>query len=110
MEQQQTTKEESTSKRKQLSTIPIRVTKATAKTIKGLIQKLNKKSFGRKVKPDDLIQKSISLLTDEHLEQIKQATMTNSDRLEVAYQEYCQAHGEVSKDEFFGLLLREKSP
>lgn len=109
MEQQQPTKESKTSKKYQVNTTPIRVTKATAKTIKGLLQKMNKKSYGKKVKPDDLIQKSISLLNDDHLEEIKQATMTNSDRLEMAYQEYCKANGQISKDEYFGLLLKEKS-
>ena len=109
MEQQPTTKETKISKKYQVNTIPIRVGKNTAKTIKALLQKLNKKSYGKKVKPDDLIQKSISLLSDEHLEEIKQATMSNSDRLELAYQEYCKNHGQISKDEYFGLLLKEKS-
>jgi hypothetical protein len=110
MEQQQVSKEEKVSKKYQVNTIPIRVTKATAKTIKTLLQKMNKKPYGKNVRPDDLIQKSISLLSDEHLEEIKQASMSNSDRLELAYQEYCKTHGQISKDEFFGLLLKEKSP
>lgn len=109
MEQKTTTTETKISKKYQANTIPIRVAKNTAKTIKVLLQKLNKKSYGKKVKPDDLIQKSISLLSDEHLEEIKQATMSNSDRLELAYQEYCKGHGQISKDEYFGLLLKEKS-
>lgn len=109
MEQQPTTKETKTSKKYQVNTIPIRVAKNTAKTIKALLLKVNKKSYGKKVKPDDLIQKSISLLSDDHLEEIKQATMSNSDRLELAYQEYCKSHGQISKDEYFGLLLKEKS-
>lgn len=107
--EQQTTKEEKTSKKNQVNTTPIRVLKTTAKTIKVMLQKLNKKTFGKKLRPDDLIQKAISLLTDEHLEEIKQSTMTNSDRLEFAFHEYCKAHGQISKDEFFGLLLKEKS-
>ncbi len=110
MEQQTTaTKEAKTSKKYPVNTTPIRVAKATAKTIKTLLQKVNKKPYGKKVKPDDLIQKSISLLSDDHLEEIKQSTMSNSDRLELAYQEYCKTHGQISKDEYFGLLLKEKS-
>ena len=110
MEQQSTTKEEKTSKKYQVNTTPIRVSKATVKIIKTLLQKVNKKSYGKKIKPDDLIQKSISLLSDDHLEEIKQSTMSNSDRLELAYQEYCKLHGQISKDEYFGLLLKAKSP
>lgn len=75
-----------------------------------VLQKVNKKTYGKKVKPDDLIQKSISLLSDDHLEEIKQSTMSNSDRLEIAYQEYCKGNGQISKDEYFGLLLKVKSP
>ena len=89
--------------------MPIRISKSTVKTIKGLLQKVNKKFYGRKVKPDDLILKSISLLTDDHLEEIKQAALTNADRLELAYQEHCKANGQISKDEYFGLLLKGKS-
>jgi len=110
MEKEQTPKEEKFTKKYQVNTTPIRVTKATAKTIKTMIQKVNKKNFGKKVRPDDLIHKSISLLTDDHLEEIKQSTMSNSDRLEIAYQEHCKAHGQVTKDEYFGLLLKAKSP
>ncbi|MGE3611016.1 MAG: hypothetical protein AB7I27_15605 [Bacteriovoracaceae bacterium] len=102
-------KEEKSSKKYQVNTTPVRVTKATAKAIKTMIQKMNKKTYGKKIRPDDLIQKSISLLTDEHLEEIKQSTMTNSDRLELAYQDHCKAHGQISKDEYFGLLLQSKS-
>jgi hypothetical protein len=110
MEQQNTIQKlEKPSKKTSLNTMPIRVSKATAKTIKALIQKVNKKSYGKKVRPDDLIQKSISLLNDEHIEEIKQSTMTNSDRLEIAYQEHCKTHGQISKDEYFGLLLKKKS-
>jgi hypothetical protein len=110
MEQQNPTPQaEKSSKKPQLNTMPIRVSKATAKTIKSLIQKVNKKSYGKKVRPDDLIQKSISLLTDDHLEEIKQSTMSNSDRLEIAYQEYCKSHGTISKDDYFGLLLKAKT-
>ncbi len=109
MEKEQQIKVEKVSKKYQINTTPIRVTKATAKIIKSMIQKMNKKTYGKKIRPDDLIQKSISLLTDEHLEEIKQSTMTNSDRLEIAYQEYCKANGQVTKDEYFGLLLKAKS-
>lgn len=96
-------------KKVQLNTVPIRVHKLTAKSLKSILSKLNRKSYGRKVKHDDLIQKSLTLLTDEHFEEIKQATLSNSDRLEIAYQEYCKQNGQVSKDEYFGLLLKQNS-
>ena len=97
-------------KRVPLNTVAIRVHKTTAKNLKVILTKLNKKPLGRKVKPDDVIQKLLSLLSDEHLEEIKQSTLSNADRLEVAYQEYCKQNGQVSKDEYFGLLLKQNSP
>lgn len=108
MEQEKTTPK--AVKKVQLNTIPIRVHKTTAKNLKTILLKLNKKSLGRKVKHDDLIQKSLTLLNDEHLEEIKQSTLSNSDRLDMAYQEFCKKNGQISKDEYFGLLLKQNSP
>ncbi|PIP94053.1 MAG: hypothetical protein COW00_03910 [Bdellovibrio sp. CG12_big_fil_rev_8_21_14_0_65_39_13] len=107
MEQEKTTPQ--TTKKVQLNTVPIRVHKTTAKALKSILTKLNRKPLGRKVKHDDVIQKSLSLLNDEHIEEIKHATLSNSDRLEIAYQEYCKANGQVTKDEYFGLLLMQNS-
>ncbi|PIP91033.1 MAG: hypothetical protein COV38_00430 [Bdellovibrionales bacterium CG11_big_fil_rev_8_21_14_0_20_38_13] len=108
MEQEKTTPK--TTKKVQLNTVPIRVHKTTAKDLKSILTKLNRKPLGRKVKHDDVIQKSLTLLNDEHLEEIKQSTLSNSDRLDMAYQEYCKQKGQVSKDEYFGLLLKQNSP
>ena len=93
---------------KKTNTTPIRVFKATAKTLKSMIQKLNKKSLGRKVRVDDLILKSLSLLEDKHLEEIRDATLSNTDKLEISYQEYCKTHGQISKDEYLGRLLSDQ--
>ena len=93
---------------KKTNTTPIRVFKATAKTLKSMIQKLDKKSFGRKVRVDDLILKSLSLLEDKHLEEIRDATLSNTDKLEISYQEYCKTHGQISKDEYLGRLLSDQ--
>lgn len=105
MEQEKTTPK--IIKKAQLNTTPIRVHKTTAKALKSILTKLNRKPHGRRVKHDDVIQKSLTLLNDEHLEEIKQSTLSNSDRLEMAYQEYCKQNGQVSKDEYFGLLLKQ---
>jgi hypothetical protein len=94
-------------KKSKSNTTPIRVLKTTAKTLKGIVQKLNKKPLGKKIRVDDLILKSLSLLEDEHFEEIKNSTLTNADRLEMKYQEYCRVNGPVSKDEFLGKLLTE---
>lgn len=94
-------------KKSKSNTTPIRVLKTTAKSLKSMVQKLNKKPLGKKIRVDDLILKALSLLEDKHFEEIKNSTLTNADRLEMKYQEYCRVNGPVSKDEFLGKLMTE---
>ena len=99
-----------TKKRKmaKLNTLPVRVLRPTAKSLKGILLKLNKKSYGRKVRPDDVIAKSLSLLNDSHLQEIQEATMTNMDKIDMAYHNYCKNKGQISKDAYLGRLLSNK--
>ena len=92
------------------NTASIRVLKSTAKKLRSLALKLNKKSYGRKIKADDIIIKSLSLLEEKHLEQIKAASLSNSDRINIAYKNHCKTHPGASKDDFLGLLLDERKP
>jgi hypothetical protein len=86
-------------------TIPIRIHKTTAKQLHNITSKCNKKSYGRKVKANDIILAALDLLTDEHLEKIRQSTYSSSDQLEIEFKNYCKNHGPVTKDEFLRLLL-----
>ena len=88
-----------------ISTTPIRIKKSTARSLKALSRKINQKPLGRKVIIDDIIQKSLELLTDKDLEQIKASTYSNADKLELKYKEHCKKNGFVSKEDFFKLLL-----
>lgn len=85
----------------------IRIKRETKRKILSDLTQLNRKTFGKSVTPDQYIALAISLLTPEHLEQLKSKSMTNKDRLEQKYREHCQVHGKVSMDEFLGLLLRD---
>ena len=87
------------------NTTPIRVMKITAKKINGIVQKLNKKSFGRSIRIDDVLKKGLSLLEEKHFEEIKEASLTNADKLEIQYLEYCKNNEQITKDEFIGKLL-----
>ena len=94
-------------------TIPIRIHKATARTLKSLVTKTNKKSLGKRIKADQIIAKALTLLTDIHLEEIKEASYEGKDHFEIKFRKYCERHGSISKDEFLKKLLaglEDKSP
>ena len=91
------------------STTPIRVLKSTAKRLRTLITKLNRKSYGKKIKVDDIITKSLFLLEEKHLQEIKAASLSNFDRINIAYKNHCKSYPGTTKDEFLGMLLNEKN-
>lgn len=86
-------------------TIPIRIHKSTAKQLRNIASKCNKKVYGRKVRADDIVAAALNLLTDEHLETIKQSTYSSNDQLEIEFKNYCKVNGQITKDEFLRLLL-----
>jgi len=83
----------------------LRVRKETKKRILGELANLNKKEFGRPVTPDQYVQLAISLLRPEHLERLREQSLTARDRFEQKYREHCEKNGKVSKDEFLATLL-----
>ena len=92
------------------STDSVRVKHETKKRILIELATLNKKEWGRRVEPDSLIALALSLITDTHRKNLQDQTLTNKDRLEQKYKEYCRTMGKVSKDEFFGVLLSGTQP
>jgi len=44
-------------------------------------------------------------MNPEHLQKLKEVVLSNRDRLELKFQEYCSQNGKVTKDAFIGLLL-----
>lgn len=92
------------------NTVPVRVRKATARTIKATLNKLNKRPLGRKVTVDDIVAKALPLLTETHLDEIKESTYSSQDRLEIQYQEYCRVHGNTTKEKFLEELLKAGLP
>ena len=92
------------------TTVPIRLNKSTARTLKSIANKLNRKSHGRKVKVDQIVAKAITLLEVEHLEQIKEETYSSGDRIEMEFRQYCKRHGSISKEEFLAKVLAAALP
>jgi|GEM_PF-2278425 len=90
------------------STDSIRIKRTTKKEIVDLVKQLNKeKSVGRSIQPQQVVELAFSLLEPKHFEQLKKQSLTNQDRLEQNYQNYVRQHGAISKDEYFGILLKQ---
>jgi len=90
-------------------TMALRVSPETQKKILDEISRINKeKEFGQKIKPDAFVALAITLMKSKHFEVLKEASLTNEDRIERGYQEYLKQHGDLSKDEYLGLLLSGK--
>lgn len=94
-----------TSKKSKIKTDNLRVKRDTKKKIQVELAAINRKDFGRPVTTDDYVALAITLLQPAHLEQLKERSLSNRDRMEKRYQDYCASHGKVSKDEFIGILL-----
>lgn len=87
----------------------LRVKPETRKRFLSELAKVNKKSFGRKVRADQLLSLLMTFMRPEHIQKLQQESLSNADRLEMRYREHVKKFGPVSKDEFLGLLLTEKS-
>lgn len=83
----------------------IRVRKDTRKRVLAELARINKKDFGRKVRPDEFIALAVSLVTPEHIVKLQESSLSNADRLEREYRSYISAHGPISKDEYLGKRL-----
>ena len=95
-------------KKYKAKTAGLRVLRETKKRVLGDLVNLNKKDFGHRITTDDYISLAISLVKPADLEQLKNQSISNGDRIEIAFQDYCKAVGKIEKDEFLGLLLDGK--
>ena len=83
----------------------LRIRKPTANKLRSIINKLNRKAYGRKVTATDVLNISLTLLGDREFEMIEEQSYTSQDRLEIAYHQHCKSHGKITKDEYLALLL-----
>ena len=89
---------------KRVNTAGIRVSKETQRDLNRLLDKVNKKQFGKKIKINQIIAISIKLICDEHIKKLQQSSLTNADKIEMQYREYVRQNGAISKDNFLGKL------
>lgn len=93
--------------KKQSGASSLRVKQETKKKVFAELAKINKKSYGRRVRPDQLISFLLSLLRPEHVQKLQDESLSNADRLDMKYREHVKKFGPVAKDEYLGLLLGE---
>lgn len=86
----------------------LRVKAETRKRVLTELAKINKKTFGRKVRVDHLLNLLLPLLKPEHIQKLQEDSLSNSDRLEMKYKEHIKKFGPISKDEFLGVLLESE--
>ncbi|PWU19423.1 MAG: hypothetical protein C5B49_05765 [Bdellovibrio sp.] len=65
----------------------------------------NKKTYGRKVKLDELIELALSLVTSDHIKLLQSRSLTNEDKKEMLRQKYVEVRGPISRDEFTGFMM-----
>ena len=90
------------------SSAPIRIRHKTKTKMEQLLRQANKDRMGRRVKADDLISFSLGLVTDAHVGEICNMTLSNKDRLELMFRKVSKERRGISREEFFGLLLEGK--
>ncbi len=78
----------------------------TVKLLAQLRERANRKEFGRKVRDNEIIYLALTLLEAKHIEDLKEQTYSEQDRLRFAHLEYQKAHGRISLDQFIGKLIR----
>lgn len=78
----------------------------SGKTLQNIKDKINKKSFGRKVKDSEIIAKALSLFESVHIQELQEATLSEKDRLHMAHEDFVKHHGKITLDQFIGKLLK----
>ena len=85
---------------------PIRVKSKTRSLLDDLLKRANKSHVGRRIKADDVICYALNLVCDDHLADISQSALTNKDRLEMLFKQAQRKNRNLSRDSFYGLLLK----
>ena len=80
----------------------------TAKLLSQLKEKVNKKSFGRRIRDSEILSLGLRNLTNDHIRSLQEFSLTADDKLKLAHEKYVKEKGKVSYDEFL-LSLLERS-
>jgi hypothetical protein len=88
----------------------LRIRRETKRLIEADLEKVNKKDFGRRIRTEDYLTLALSLVTPQHIDKLREASLTNADRLERDYRTYITKHGPISRDEYLGKRLSGEIP
>lgn len=85
--------------------VSLRVKRETKKKILAEVARVNKKDFGKRVRPEQLLEIALGLLNESHLKKLQDDSMTNADRLEFHYRSLAKQSGNLSKEDFLAHVL-----
>ena len=88
---------------------PIRIKHKTRSRLEQMLRQANKDRAGRKIKADDVIWFSLNLLSDDHIREICDKSLSNKDRMELLFRKLSKEKRGVTRDEFLGMLLDGKA-
>src|SRR5450631_2532997 len=103
-------KKETKSPAKKSAPSVIRVSPETRKRLIAELSKINKKTHGKSVKPDDLIARLLGKLTAQDVSELQEASLSGKDRMEQNYRAYCAKFGSVTMDQFLDVISRTAVP
>lgn len=83
----------------------VRVYERSIKKADGILEKANKKKFGRKIKFYDVVDLALGLVTESHIETLQRGSMTFANRQEELRQKYIEKRGWISEDGFIGFMM-----
>jgi hypothetical protein len=95
---------------KKSSSAAIRVSNETRKRMLAELAKINKKAHGKRVKLDALLAILLPKLTAKDVADLQEASLSGRDRLEQNYRAYCAKFGQVTMDEFLGVISAQAVP
>ena len=86
--------------------VTFRIEGAVKEKLTGIMRQANQNRLGRKrIRALAVIEYALDLVTEEHIAELRNQILTNSERLEVMHRGYKYSHGEISFDEFVGKLV-----
>lgn len=86
--------------------VTFRIEGSVKEKLMGLVRKANENRVGKKrIRALTVIEYALDLVTEEHIAELRNQVLTNSERLEVMHRGYKYSHGEISFDEFVGKLV-----
>jgi hypothetical protein len=94
---------------KKSNSATIRVSHETRKRFVSELLKINKKQYGKRVKIDALLMILLSKISSQDVTQLQEASLTGRDRIEQSYKAHCAKFGQITRDEYFALLLKPES-